>query len=364
MNILINIGHPAHVHFFKNFLWEMQKRGHNPIVYAVDKDVSLDLLNNYQINYDLYGKISQNFWGQILEIIKGDYKTYNMQKKYDIDITIGIADTFGAHISKITRAKSIVFTDTEHAKLINAVTMPFADIICTPSCYKKNLGRKQVHYDGYHELAYLHPHYFTPDPTVLTELELSPDDRFIIIRFVSWKASHDIGQHGIRDKIGLVKKLEAYGRVLITSEGELPEELRPYQVHISPEKMHDLLYYATLYMGEGATMASEAAVLGTPSVFVSSLAGTMGNFTELEETYGLVYSFTDTEAAVEKAIEILQDPESKENWRIKQKRLLLEKIDVTAFLIWFIENYPESVVEMKEHPEVQDRFALSSDDIS
>ena len=59
-------------------------------------------------------------------------------------------------------------------------------------------------------------------------------------------------------------------------------------------------------------MASEAAVLGTPSIFVSSLAGKIGNFIELEKTYDLLYSFTDTDAALEKAIEILQDKKSKE----------------------------------------------------
>jgi hypothetical protein len=31
MNILVDIGHPAHMHFFKNFLWDMQKKGHDPV---------------------------------------------------------------------------------------------------------------------------------------------------------------------------------------------------------------------------------------------------------------------------------------------------------------------------------------------
>ncbi len=40
MRILVDIGHPAHVHFFKNFIWEMEKRGHEFIVTARDKDVA------------------------------------------------------------------------------------------------------------------------------------------------------------------------------------------------------------------------------------------------------------------------------------------------------------------------------------
>jgi hypothetical protein len=36
--------------------------------------------------------------------------------------------------------------------------------------------------------------------------------------------------------------------------------------------------------------------------------------------------------------------------------MLSEKIDVTAFLVWFIKNYPKSVKIMKENPEFQERF--------
>lgn len=265
---------------------------------------------------------------------------------------MGINNLVAAHVSVLTGAKSIIFTDTEHAKITNAITFPFSDVICTPSCYRDKIGPKQIRYNGYHELAYLHPNYFTPNPAVLDELGLSEGDPFIIVRFVSWQASHDVGHHGIRDKVGFVKALEQYGRVLITSEGALPEELQTYQIKLSPEKLHDLLYYAALYVGEGGTTASEAAVLGTPSIYVSSLVCTMGNFIELEETYNLLYSFIDSEAALDKAIKILQDPMSKEKWKVKREQLLKDKIDVTAFMVWFIENYPSSFIEMKEHPEV------------
>ncbi len=79
----------------------------------------------------------------------------------------------------------------------------------------------------------------------------------------------------------------------------------------------------------------------------------MGNFIELEETYELLYSFTDGSGALERAVEILQDPVSKKTWRLKWERLLEDKIDVTAFMVWFVENYPQSFAEMKEHPEMQ-----------
>ena len=356
MRILIDIGHPAHVHFFKNFIRELERKGHTILITARKKEISLDLLSEYHFDFTLIGEQKAGKFNLIKEWVARDFQIFNIAREFYPDFLLGVGNPSVAHAAKLLRRKSIIFTDTEHAKFANRITFPFADVICTPSCFKYNIGPKQIRYNGYHELAYLHPNRFTPDPAVLTALGLAEGDPFIIVRFVSWEASHDVGQYGIRDRAGFVKALEQYGRVLITSEGALPPELQPYRIRVSPEKLHVLLYYAALYVGEGGTTAAEAAVLGTPSIFVSSLAGTMGNFIELEETYNLLYSFTDGNVALGRAIEILQDPANRENWRIKRERLLGDKIDVTAFMIWLVENYPRSVEELQGHPEVQSKF--------
>ena len=354
MRILIDIGHPAHVHQFRNAIHLLEARGHDVLVTSRNKEVTFALLDKYSIPYVKVGDYANNNIKKAINMFKIDAELYSVTSKFQPDILIGgVGNVYIAHVSWLLRRPSILFNDTEHGKLQDQLSYPFTTTICTPSCYTRDLGEKQVRYNGYHELAYLHPNRFTPNPAVLTEIGLTEGDPFIIVRFVSWQASHDVGQHGIRDKVGLVKALEQYGRVLITSEGALPPELQPYQIRVSPEKLHDLLYYATLYVGEGGTTASEAAVLGTPSIYVSSLVGTMGNFIELEETYDLLYSFTDGGAALDKAVEILQDPKSKDKWRIKRDRLLTDKIDVTEFMVWFVENYPRSFTEMKEHPEAQ-----------
>ncbi|KAF5432073.1 hypothetical protein C5S35_17585, partial [Candidatus Methanophagaceae archaeon] len=226
------------------------------------------------------------------------------------------------------------------------------DAICTPSCFKKDLGKKQVRYNGYHELAYLHPNYFTPDPAVLDEIGLNKDDASIILRFVSWSASHDVGQHGIKNRIELVRELEKYGRVLITSEGLLDDRLEKYKIKVSPEKLHDLLFYASLYVGEGATTASECAVLGTHAIFVNTLR--LGYTDEEEEKYQLVYNFADKETmekeAFDKALELLENNDLKQEGKNKRERLLEDKIDVTAFMCEFVEHYPDSFDKQKEKP--------------
>jgi uncharacterized protein len=85
-------------------------------------------------------------------------------------------------------------------------------------------------------------------------------------------------------------------------------------------------------------MAVESAILGTPSIYVSSLAGTMGNFSELEQKYGLLFNYSDSEAALTKAVELLRDPELEKTWGLKREALLRDKIDVTKFMVGLIEE--------------------------
>ena len=346
MRILVDIGHPAHVHFFKNFIWEMGRRGHEPVVTARDKDVTLGLLKEYGIGHTVVGRMGKGRFDLIREWIGRDRKIYSIARQFHPDVLTGIHNPCVAHVARLTGAKSIIFTDSEPTKLADMVTFPFADVICTPSCYKKDLGKKQVRYHGYHELAYLHPNYFKPDPSVLQEAGLTRKDRFIIMRFVAWQASHDIRQHGfnLETKMRAVRELEKYARVFITSEKPLLGEFEKYRIPTSPEKIHDLLFYATLLIGDTQTMTTEAGILGTSAVRCNSFVGPndMSNFIELEHNYDLLYSFREPDKAIEKALELLQQPDLKGQWAKKRQRLLADKIDVTRFMVDFIENYPDS----------------------
>ena len=121
------------------------------------------------------------------------------------------------HMSEaVLRRPVIIFNDTENVPMARFITYPFVQTILTPMYFREYIDpKKHIKILGFKELAYLHPNYFSPDPHVLEELGLLPDEKFIIVRFVSWGATHDIGHHGINDKIGFVKSLENYGRVLL-----------------------------------------------------------------------------------------------------------------------------------------------------
>jgi uncharacterized protein len=338
MKILIDITHPAHVHFFKNAARIWQYRGHEVKFVSRDKEITIQLLDELGIPHQALSKIRQGLLGLSFELIEHQSKLFAIAKRFQPDVMLNIGGTFIVHAGKLLGIKTCVFTDTEHAKLANSLTFPFANWIITPDCFLGELGKKQVRYKGYQELAYLHPNYFTPNMEVLFEHGLKPDEKFFIIRFISWGAAHDLGQQGFsgKDKINLVHQLENYGRVIITSEGPLPKILESNKIKISPTKIHDLLYYAFMYIGEGATMASEAAILGTPSVYINPLLS--GNLNELIDDYHLIYHFSEGGTALKFVLDLADKKNLLTIHKRRQQQLLIDKDDVTVWLVNFIEE--------------------------
>ncbi|VVB54060.1 Uncharacterised protein [uncultured archaeon] len=344
MKILVGISHPKHVYMFKNIIKLLEAKGHEFKVIAVEKEITTYLLEQFNIPYELIGKNQPTMLMKILNLPIWEYRTLKIANEFKPDIFIGQAEPHFAHISALLNKPFIVCEDTEIAKKLHRFVLPFADAIITPNCYKDDLGKKHVRFKGFFELAYLHPGNFEPNILVLDDLGISRNDKYVIIRFVSWHAHHDVGQRGMNleeIKKG-IEELKKYARVFITSESTLPNEFKKYELEISPVKMHDILYYASLYLGEGGTMAAEAGILGTPSIYLSSLAGILGNFEELENKYGLMYSYSETVMALERALDLIQNDRAKQNWKLKRQKLFEDTIDVNKFLIDYIENINNS----------------------
>ncbi|MFC1705822.1 DUF354 domain-containing protein [Planctomycetota bacterium] len=338
MRILVDIVHPAHVHFFRHAIAELQTRGHRVLVTVRAKENTLELLRELRIPFTRVSTQQRGLVALGKELLSRNLKIFRLCRHFRPDVLTGIAGMSVAPVGWLLRKPAIVFDDTEHATLSHRISFPFATQICTPDCYKDDLGRKQVRYPGYHELAYLHPDRFDPDSSVLNEVGLREGYRVILLRFVSWAAAHDVDQKGLsdRDKVGIVRELERFGRVVVSSEGPLPPSIADRRFSGSPARMHHLLSYCSLYLGEGATMASEAAVLGVPSIYLNPLR--MGYVEEQERKYGLLYSARDKNEATRKAVSLLEDAETAEKWQQRRRHMLDDKVDVTAWTVDCLES--------------------------
>ena len=352
MRIFIDIGHPAHVHYFRYIINKLKKDGNGILITARNKDVTHQLLNNYNISFTSRGSGSDSLFGKFIYLLKANLLLFRLAKDFKPDLFLSFASPYASHVSSMIRKPHIAFTDTEHAKLGIFSFLPFTDIVFTPEVYKSDHGVNHLRFHGYMEQCYLQKQYFEPNIDILKKLQLEENDKYVIIRLVSWKASHDIGQKGF--SLGYLKRLialiENQARVFLSVEGKISADLEKYKLSIDPTDIHSILYYADLFIGEGATMASECAILGTPSIYVNSLsAGSL----EDQAKENLIHIFHSTDGVIEKTQEILGD----DNYKARQKNIcykaLESKIDVNKLIEWFILNYPNSSRKLQKNPDFQ-----------
>lgn len=359
MNIIIDIGHPAHFHLFRNFAKEMLSKKHRLLFTCREKEFETFLLNYYGFSYKSFGKKYSSISGKLWGLVEFDIKEFITGLSFKPDIFLSHGSIYAAHASFFLRKPHISLEDTFNFEQIN-LYKPFTEAILTSDYHHPLVSKKVIRYSGYHELAYLHPKRFTPDKQILQELGVKEDEKYVILRFVSWKASHDVGHKGItyENKLKVVREFEERAKVYISSEAELPPELKPYQIRISPQKIHDAIAYATLLFGESSTMAEESAILGVPSIYLNNDSTFYTK--HLEVDYHLMFNYSesieDQQKAIRKGLELLNKPDLKKEWQFRRQKMLSEKIDVTDFLVWFVENWPESFKIMKENAGYQERF--------
>lgn len=339
MNIVLSVEHPAWAHQFHYIINELKQRGDNVTVIVADKDGDTVLLEKFGIPYI---KLANSTGRNTIEKAWLFFKlciTYTWQcKKANVDILIGRASPMMSIAAFLLHRPHVMYEDSEVCVFGLTLAQLFSTRIITPRCFYKNLGKKQIKVPMYKELYYLSPEHFQPDSGVLQEVGIEPQERYVVVRFVAWKASHDFGMKGLGDseKIRFVQELSKYAKVYITSEDELCDELKPYQIKVSFEKIHHVLYYATLVFSDGATMASEAVVLGTHAIRLCPI--NCGTFTEQEERYQLlkwIHGATpkDFEKGLAYAKKLLDNPNLWDEGKKKREYLLSEMVDCNKFFI-------------------------------
>jgi predicted glycosyltransferase len=342
MNILFFVNTPAQVHEFKYVARTLETRGHNVMILARDYECTLDLLDAYGLKHEVYGQAKRRGYRRALELMPYVRKAHRLARKFKPDLIVGTG-IIEAYTSILFRKPCIVFTDTETPSLEQFLFKPFVKAIYTPACFRKDLGRKHIRYNGFKELAYLHPDYFRADASIHDLLGIKNGEPYVILRLNPLDAFHDIGIAGFssQDKLKLVQALEPYARVFISSDAGLEPGLEKHAIGIPAHRIHDAEYYARLLVTDAGTMLTEAAILGTPGIHCSGYVArrSLGNLVELEEKYGLIFNYSDPSQAIVRAVELIKQPDLKQQWQEKRQALLADKIDVLKFMVETIESY-------------------------
>ena len=313
MKAAISIEHPAWAHQFRHIIEEVNKSGET-LVIAVDKDGDLNLLDSFGIKYvTLANSTGRNVFEKGLLFIKLCFTYTREVRRFNPDVLIGRASPMMAVAAWITKKPHVLFEDTEVSKFSLKICKKFSTKIITPENFLSDLGDKQIRLPVYKELFYLHKREFIPDKVRIESYGIDTSKPYAVVRFVSWNASHDVGIEGISDrkKVAFIKKLSRLCNVYISSEAELPGELTKYELKIPFEAIHHVLYYAAVVISEGASMASEAAILGTHSFYLNEIAS--GTTEEQEKKYHL--------------LRVLHDPSTRYDIALQETEDLLKKDD-------------------------------------
>lgn len=362
MKYLFQLNHPAHYHLFKNAIHHLKSDGHEVLILARPKDMLIDLLKN-----ERFDVINVQKGNNLLEKIKLRQKSKQAILEYTRinkpDLIIGTGD-----FSYVTRKQSIpsIFLGEDDANLNLMLFLwtltaygGFSSILAPVGVNNSIWNKKTTFYNGYHKLAYLHPNQFKPDIKIV-EKYFNVEKPYFILRFSKMNAYHDVNAKGIDSLIAtkLVEMLKPFGNIYITSERALEPEFEQFRLKIDPLDIHHVLFCSKLFIGDSQSMAVEAAMLGVPSIRFNDFAGKISVLEELEHKYGLTYGIKTSEPdqLFEKLEALLSMENLREEFQRRRQIMLADKIDVTAFLVWFIENYPESAKIMKETPDYQFNF--------
>lgn len=355
----IFLGHPAHFHLYKNVAKQLKENGYIVDFLVKRKDILEKLLQNAGLDYIIVREEERKVTSKIglmwsILTLEWQMFKYMFCKKPRL-----VTGTYIALCNKILKVPMLVCNedDADVVPRFAMLSYPGASAILNPIvCNSGKWNEKAIKYNSYQELAYLHPNHFTPRKEVV-EQYFSVDKPYMIMRFAKLTAHHDSDIQGITLEIAkkLIDIISPQMDIYITSERELESELEPYRIKINPLHMHDVMAFASLYVGDSQTMAAEAGVLGVPFVRFNDFVGRIGYLRELEDVYNLGYGIRTNE--VEKLYKVVENlvfmSNRHEVFGERRKKMLSEKIDYAKFLTWFIENYPESAKIMKDNPNYQ-----------
>lgn len=338
MRVLFDLLHPAHYHLFKHVIGRLLREGHQVEIIARQKDCLGDLLAAGGLRHHLIERRRQNLFVLGMESVRACRMAMRMNRRKRFDFMVGISISINP-AARLGGSIAVMFEDDD-AKVVPVFAKlgyPLAHYVVTPRCLEfEQHGKKHLTYPGYHELAYLHPNHFTPDPTIRRQLGLNEGQRYFLVRLVSLTAHHDIGARGLsrRQARQVVDKLSAYGRVFISAESAVEPDLKQYLLPTPVDRIFDVLAGADLVVGDSQTMAAESAVLATPSLRCNSFVGRISYLEELEHRYGLTKGFlpADFDRLLEQMDLWLSDRQLKQKWMQKQQNMLAECVDVSQWI--------------------------------
>ena len=311
MRILFDIVHPAHALFFRRPIERLRARGDELLILSRHKDITCQVLDDMGLAHKPVSRAGKGAVGLAKELLTRDWAVLREARRFRPDVMIGFGGLAISHVGRLLGLPSVSFYDTEEATLQNRLTWPFIGHLYVPQCYDGPVPEaRTTRLAGVKPLSHLHPDHFTPDREIAIASGLDPARDNFLLRVVSWEANHDFGLTGWSERYlrALKDFLSARGKLHISSEAPLPADLAPLSYGGKPTDILHLMGHCRLYLGESATMSTEAAILGVPNIFNSDVHRSYVKELSREGLTRSVDDYRDPRAVLAAVKELLAEP--------------------------------------------------------
>ena len=328
--------HPKHYLMLRQLGRRCRNNGINVVWTGRKKDVLIDLMREDGLDPVVLTVEKKGLIGKLGELLVYDWKLARLARKCQPFALVGKTISV-AQVGKVLGIPSLVINDDSAAAnpQFKYLGYPLADRIVTPDCLNEDYGSRHRTFPGLMHLAYLHPNVFTPDPAVREELGVDSETKLFLVRLAAFQAYHDVGAQGMTPALlsEVIERLDAVGRVFISSEAPLPANLDSLRLPVAASRLHHVLAACNLVIGDGLSVVVEAALLGTPAIALGSYVKTHSSFEFwriVEQKYRLMFAFEpESDILFEKLDELLGTEEVKREWETRRRAMLEDWGDPT-----------------------------------
>jgi predicted glycosyltransferase len=261
-----------------------------------------------------------NRYGKLLASAERVVELTKYINSLEVDLAFSFASPEGARVAYGLGIPYFTANDSPHSHFVAQLTIPLAIKLFTP-WIMENLWiesdipkKKIITYHGLDPVAWLQE--FTPNPQVLTELNLNADSEYVVIRPEETQAAYlyergDESNPVINPVIKAILDEKPELQVVVLCryprQRDAIREVFGEKV-ILPESVVDapsLLSSAQLLVGAGGTMNQEASLLGVP--VIACFPGDSLITDEYFAKEQLLYRSANPDEAAQKALEILEN---------------------------------------------------------
>jgi predicted glycosyltransferase len=334
MKVLLDFHHAADINFFKNavsilkrdygceFIFIVQPRGR--LISIFEKEMG-------DAPFTRIGKYRASLFGKMFGTAEWCTSILSYLRKEDFDIATAVGGVGLCYVTSLLRKPSVIFDDDIEYKLGFYPYKPFATRIVLPQSLPIK-GKNIVKYNGFKELAYLHPNYFKPDIGALQEYGIA-EHRYVFIREVSSSSLNyrDLKAGQLADVCSHLRDLGL--DVLLSLEDKSLRrqfETKCQTLNEPVKDIYSLLHYALFTISSGDTMARESCLVGTPVIYTG---GRKMSVNQELVVKGIFFEENDKQTILSLVDKVIKVNIKQETQRIIQKALAEEWEDTTQVII-------------------------------